>query len=552
MSLGHMLIPVDEACPPSPGAGLDGACVTLDPHTVTDLAAEAAIPDAPSAGATPAERDLAELEPIEGPSQDSELRYRRLFEAARDGILILDADTGRITDVNPYLVDMLGYTHTELLGKTLWEIGPFKDVAESQAAFRQLQNQEYIRYENLPLQTKREQRRQVEFVSNVYLVAGKRVIQCNVRDITARKVVSDELRKANDELLTVVAGLQRRDQEMQLLNRMTDLLQRCATAEDAYGVIGPMAAELFAGQSGYLASLRASDQILETVARWGDDALPEGVFSSEDCFAMRQGQPHEAVDPRASLLCRHLGDAPGNSSLCVPLTVYGETLGLFCLVGDAQSEPDRVGRNRLAIAVSETIRLCLSNLRLQAKLREQAIQDPLTGLANRRYLEESLPRELHRASRAQSAICVAMLDLDHFKRLNDTFGHDSGDSLLREVGRVLTEKLRKSDIACRYGGEEFALVLPNSSLADIFQRIEGIRLAVRGLQIRQGDRLLSAVTVSAGVAEAREGLTARELLREADQALYAAKHAGGDRVVLYEKAWNSGPKRRTEIERAAS
>jgi diguanylate cyclase (GGDEF)-like protein len=318
-------------------------------------------------------------------------------------------------------------------------------------------------------------------------------------------------------------------------------------------VIGPMVAELFAGQSGYLASLRASDQILETVARWGDEALPGGVFSSEDCFAMRRGQPHEAVDPRASLLCRHLGDAPGNSYLCVPLTVYGETLGLFCLVGDAKSEPDRVGRNRLAVAVSETIKLCLSNLRLQAKLREQAIQDPLTGLANRRYLEESLPRELHRASRAQSSLCVAMLDLDHFKRLNDTLGHDSGDSLLREVGRVLTEKLRKSDIACRYGGEEFALVLPNSSLADIFQRIEGIRLAVRDLQIRQGDRLLGAVTVSAGVAEAREGLTARELLREADEALYAAKHAGGDRVVLYEKkAWNPGPKRRTEIERAAS
>lgn len=418
----------------------------------------------------------------------------------------------------------------------VWEIGPVQDVAESQAVFRQLQSQEFVRYENLPLQTKREQERQVEFVSNVYLVEGKRVIQCNVRDITARRVVSDELRKANDELLTVVAGLQRRDQEMRLLNRMTDLLQRCATAEDAYGVIGPMAAELFAGQSGCLASLRSSDRLLEPVARWGDEAPPEGLFTLEDCIAMRRGLPHEAVDARAGLFCRHLGQATGTSSLCVPLTVYGETLGLFCLAGRTESEEHRVSRDRLAVTVSEAIKLCLSNLRLQAKLREQAIQDPLTGLANRRYLEESLPRELHRASRAQTALCVAMLDLDHFKRFNDTHGHGPGDSLLRAVGRVLTEKLRKSDIACRYGGEEFVLVLPNSSLADIFQRIEGIRLAVQGLQIRQGDRLLSTVTVSAGVAEAREGLTARELLREADEALYAAKHAGGDRVVLYQKS----------------
>jgi diguanylate cyclase (GGDEF)-like protein len=151
-----------------------------------------------------------------------------------------------------------------------------------------------------------------------------------------------------------------------------------------------------------------------------------------------------------------------------------------------------------------------------------------------RAADVSLPCELHRASRAESVLSVAMLDLDHFKRFNDSFGHGPGDSLLREVGRVLRDKLRKSDIACRYGGEEFVLVLPDSSRADTLKRIEEIRRAVRELQIRSGDELLGAVTVSAGVAEAREGLTAPELLREADEALYAAKHAGRDRVVLYE------------------
>ncbi len=127
-----------------------------------------------------------------------------------------------------------------------------------------------------------------------------------------------------------------------------------------------------------------------------------------------------------------------------------------------------------------------------------------------------------------------MLDIDHFKRFNDTLGHDSGDALLREVGRLLREKLRKSDIASRYGGEEFVLVLPESSLADTLQRVEVIRLAVRELQVRHGDQLLGTVTLSGGVTQAREGMTARELLREADQALYAAKHAGRDRVALYE------------------
>jgi diguanylate cyclase (GGDEF)-like protein len=356
----------------------------------------------------------------------------------------------------------------------------------------------------------------------------------NVRDITDHKLMSNELRRANDELLTLVASLQRREHEMQSLNRIIDLLQRCTAEEEAYGVVARMAPEIFARQSGFLASLRASDQSLETVARWGDDAPPEALFASEDCLAMQWGQPHETVDLRTNPLCRHLGPDPRTASLCIPLTILGETLGLLCLVGDMESEEGQAGRTRLAVTVGESITLCLSNLRLRAKLREQAIRDPLTGLANRRYLEESLPRELHRASRANSTLSIAMLDLDHFKRFNDTFGHGPGDSLLREVGRVLSERLRKSDIACRYGGEEFVLVLPNSALADIVQRIEEIRLAVRGLHIRQGDRILSTVTVSAGVAEARAGMTARELLAEADEALYEAKHAGRDRVVLYE------------------
>ena len=142
--------------------------------------------------------------------QASEVRYRRLFETAKDGILLLDADTGRITDVNPFLEDLLGYSHTELIGKALWEIGPVKDIAASEEAMRQLQKKEYVRYENLPLETKAGQHIQVEFVSNVYRVDDERVIQCNVRDITARKTAEEGMRTANDELLASVAELQRR------------------------------------------------------------------------------------------------------------------------------------------------------------------------------------------------------------------------------------------------------------------------------------------------------------------------------------------------------
>ena len=146
------------------------------------------------------ESDIAERKRIEEALKVSEVRYRRLFETAKDGILILDADTGRITDANPYLQDLLGYSRAELLGKTLWEIGPFKDVAASRGAFRRLQPKEYVRYDNLPLETKEHQHKHVEFVSNVYLENGTRVIQCNIRDITPRHHVEQILANASKEL----------------------------------------------------------------------------------------------------------------------------------------------------------------------------------------------------------------------------------------------------------------------------------------------------------------------------------------------------------------
>jgi formate hydrogenlyase transcriptional activator len=130
----------------------------------------------------------------------SETRYRRLFETAQDGILILDAETGQISDVNPFLIKMLGYSHGEFLGKKLWEIGAFKDIEASKTAFLQLQSKGYIRYEDLPLETKDGRQIAVEFVSNVYLVNHKKVIQCNIRDVTERKLLTEALQKAHDEL----------------------------------------------------------------------------------------------------------------------------------------------------------------------------------------------------------------------------------------------------------------------------------------------------------------------------------------------------------------
>jgi len=295
----------------------------------------------------------------------SELRYRRLFEAAQDGILILDAQTGAITDVNPFLIKMLGYSREEFVQKKLWEVGAFKDVDASQQAFEALQKNEYIRYEDLPLRAKNGRLLDVEFVSNVYLVGGKKVIQCNIRDITERKQAQDALLKS------------------------------------------------------------------------------------------------------------------------------------------------------------------------QALLREQSVRDHLTGLFNRRYMEETLERELLRAARKQLSLGMIMLDVDDFKRFNDTYGHAAGDEILRELGSLLLRQVRGEDIACRYGGDEFILILPDASSEVTRERAELICEYAGLFQLQFEGQSLGVVTLSLGVAAFPEhGATSTGILRAVDAALYRAKHEGRGRVVV--------------------
>jgi diguanylate cyclase (GGDEF)-like protein/PAS domain S-box-containing protein len=467
--------------------------------------------------------------------RDSESRYRRLFETAKDGILLLDAVSGEITDVNPFLVELLGYTHAEFLGKKLWEIGSFKDAIANQAAFRELQQKKYIRYEELPLETKDGEHVEVEFVSNVYDVNGKDVIQCNIRDISERSRTKDELRKANEELSALVIKLQKHEREMRLINRMNDLLQACKNQEEAYQVIALAVGELFTGLSGGLAVLHDSGKYLETFACWGDNALLESVFPLEDCWAMRRGQPHEVTNPQTSVICRHFIHPPTTGYLCLPLVVQGETLGLFYLdIPVGMSVEQLISWKQLVVTIGEGIKLSLSNLKLRETMHEQANRDPLTGLFNRRYLDDTLPRELMHAQRHNTPTCLAMLDIDHFKHFNDTFGHEAGDLILRELGYVLNDNIRKSDIACRFGGEEFILVLFDSPLEASRRHIENICAHVKEMQIRYGEQLLGTIALSAGLIEVSDNsFTADDLLRAADEALYAAKGAGRDRIVAY-------------------
>ena len=331
---------------------------------------------------------------------------------------------------------------------------------------------------------------------------------------------------------------ERRARDLDLLTQMAEVLQACMTEDEAYALIAKVAGQLFAEDQGAIFVTSASRNLVEARSSWGGFPTAErGLFKPDDCWALRRGRLHGAGDTATSVPCEHLPRPVPAGSLCVPLAAQGELLGVLYLgrqaaAADGGQSMD-AERRQLAQTVAEQLGLAMGNLKLREMLRNQSIRDPLTGLFNRRYMEETLERELRRAERSKHALCVAMLDLDHFKEFNDTFGHEAGDVLLSELGRLLRAVVRGGDVACRYGGEEFVLIMPELAADAAEGRLDAIRQAVKRLYITHRGRSIPAVAVSGGIATFPEhGAAADELLRVADAALYRAKGDGRDRFVM--------------------
>lgn len=244
-----------------------------------------------------------------------------------------------------------------------------------------------------------------------------------------------------------------------------------------------------------------------------------------------------------SLICPHIIQTEPSDYLCVPLIAQGEALGLLHLQhkddsgkkDNLESRADWYGqaKKRRIHSIVDSLSLSLANLKLRSTLRQQSIRDPLTGMFNRRYMEETLEREILRAARNNEQVGVIMLDIDHFKQFNDTFGHQAGDVLLQSLGHFFLAHIRGEDVACRYGGEEFILLLPGSNIEKAKQRAEEMREKVRYMNVTYQGQTLGTITLSFGIAVFPEhGSTSDYLIQAADQAMYRAKLEGRDRVVV--------------------
>ncbi len=477
------------------------------------------------------EQDLAERETAAAALSASETRFRLAFDNANTGMALVDLQ-GCFPKVNDRMSAIFGYAKAELEGMSVNTLALSEDASiSSDFIARAIRGEvESATFE------KRYRHRCGDLI---YGRVSSSVVRdprgetlyfiSQVQDITHSRQTEVSLRRS-------LMDLQRHDAQMVALNRMNERLLSCDGRAAAYGIFADSAESLFGSHGGGLVVAHEQGDALELVASWGERHGLRPHFPARDCAAFRQGGVFAVADPRGCRGCNRFQGPPESRYLCVPLAIQDQPLGLLQIVAvDSLCDGNFAELRTLAMTVGESIKLTLSNLALREALREQAIRDGLTGLFNRRYLEETLPRELARCNRVGEPLTVAMLDLDHFKRFNDTYGHEAGDLALSAVGHLLGEWVRGSDIVCRYGGEELMLILPGTPPDDARRRLDALRSAVMEMRLQCHGLDLPGITVSIGSAAACPyELEASDLIRRADLALYRAKAQGRNRVVDFE------------------
>jgi diguanylate cyclase (GGDEF)-like protein/PAS domain S-box-containing protein/putative nucleotidyltransferase with HDIG domain len=458
-------------------------------------------------------RDITERKRQVEDMEVSEVRYRRLFEAARDGVLILDANTSKITDSNPFMTELLGYSREELFGKELADLGVFKDEDEAHRAMEQLQRDTYIRYDDLPLETKSHERRDVEFVSNVYAEADRRVIQCNVRDITQRKQdarnAEREIRQSEERLRLAVEGSQLGTWHWNIRTDTQVWSKRCLQ------LMGRPGDRPFRVPA-LLETVHPDDrERINAVARRG---FGDGGEVADE---FRVVWPDGSIHWLAARGRTFLGDDG------TPLRMEG----ILADITEQRQAEEQLRRNVAVIeqqkAALESHRADLleTNARLEdavTRFERLATTDGLTGLKNHRAFQDRLKEECDRAVRYHSPVSLVLLDVDRFKHYNDTYGHPEGDTVLKQVAEILLREARSIDIVARYGGEEFVVVLPETDAEPARRVAERLRHAIASASWKQ-----VSITASFGVATLSLLLpNAADLVGEADKAMYRSKYRG--------------------------
>jgi diguanylate cyclase (GGDEF)-like protein len=355
-----------------------------------------------------------------------------------------------------------------------------------------------------------------------------------LRDALRRERYEAELSETNDKLASTIRAMERQAHVSSLLTGARDELQLCVSSTQAQHCAARYFGQLLSASTGAICMINNSRQSVELIASWnGTNNLIDG-FVIDACCGLRSGRVRWRKPGQSEVHCGHFSGEPPEHYCCLPLVAQGETLGVVCVECSSPGVAAMVEAHSTPMhELVELTAMAVASLNLRSKLEHQSIRDSLTGLFNRHFMEIALERELRRASRQSKMVAVLMLDVDYFKKFNDTFGHEAGDSVLREVAETLRQSVRNEDIICRYGGEEFVAILPEISLEGALERAEFLRRMVSEIRTRFRGTGLREITISIGVAMyPQNSETTEQILRAADRALYEAKSRGRNCVVL--------------------
>ncbi|MCW8399106.1 diguanylate cyclase [Legionella sp. PATHC038] len=496
-------------------------------------------------------KELARSLAAERERENVGTQLRSILESASDMIAAVDSN-------HCYLIFNEAYQREfkRLFGKPI-TIGmnvdvALSDVASSKSKLVELWKEsfkggEFVRNIEFEVQKQRNiYEITSSFIKNDNEISGAVFI---IRNITKQVEEQNELKRSYEQLNAGMQALQDKNNQITLLVELSDIMLTCNSQDELGHVMTKYCQRMLSFASGYLYIMHPSGNYLEIATSWGSPNPQEHVFSPDACWAIRLGRIHHVRPLHNELICNHVHVTKelNLTYLCVPLMAQKEIYGLLYLE-IAQETPVTFSENQHLIinAFSELTALAFANVRLRENLRYQSMRDPLTGLYNRRYLEDFLLKQIHQSERTRTPLSVLMLDLDHFKKINDTYGHDAGDAVLKELGKVLQDDIRVGDIAARYGGEEFIIVFYGIGAEMIKNRAESIRHNVSRMQIKYGAQPVGSITISIGIAVyPMHGRNAEALIESADKALYFAKANGRNQVVLFsdiEKSYNNDKK----------
>jgi len=448
---------------------------------------------------------------------------------AKDIVAITDA-SGEIEWVNQAFSAALNYTLESAEGNSLLDMlcGENTDSASIKIIRDGMQSRYVVKTELFCYGN-----REISFwmeleVSPVFSESGEHTHFIAVgRDTTVRKtadLAAEEARKYEH----------RKRMEAKLLTEFSGWLQSTDSLGELFPIVSAFIQKLLPTSAGAVYVYANSRDVLEGVCHWNNSKMLTN-FEPPDCWALRRGRSYYYGENEVDFPCHHVTESHGDEipdcHYCLPILAHGDTVGLLCIELPKNSNTENeLETQKLASFCGEQISLAIANVKLREQLLDQSTRDPLTSLYNRRYFIENVRRELNRHAESQPCSLIS-LDVDNFKKFNDNYGHDAGDTILREMSKILVDTFRGTDIPCRYGGEEFAIFLPGASAQIAIQRSEELRLAVQNSSVLYNGEEL-AITISLGISTRPEnGSSIQSLIKSADRALYAAKHAGRNTAI---------------------